>query len=167
MYTNYLVNLGAALVPLVVGMIWFHPKIFGTAWRQASGTSPEKMKGANMPLIFALTYIGSYFIAKSLGGIVIHQHGVYGMLAGVPEMKDKSSELSKHVQYLMDNYGSNYRTFKHGAYHGFWTGVYFILPIFGILTLFERRNVMYFVIHSVYWIICLTLMGGIVCTFMP
>ena len=47
----------AALIPLVVGFIWYHPKILGTAWMNAAGLTEEKLKGANMALIFFLVFI--------------------------------------------------------------------------------------------------------------
>ena len=35
----------AGLIPLLVGFIWYNPKVFGTAWMNVNGfTDPEKMK---------------------------------------------------------------------------------------------------------------------------
>jgi len=41
----------AALVPTIIGFIWYNPKVFGTAWMASAGLTMETaMKGFNMPL---------------------------------------------------------------------------------------------------------------------
>ena len=52
MEINFLALLVAALSTLVVGFIWYNPKVFGTIWMKESGMTEEKMKGANMAMIF-------------------------------------------------------------------------------------------------------------------
>jgi len=36
MEINFLILLAATLAPMVIGFIWYHPKLFGTAWMSAS-----------------------------------------------------------------------------------------------------------------------------------
>ncbi|MDB5281695.1 MAG: hypothetical protein JWO06_770 [Bacteroidota bacterium] len=167
MYTKYFVNLAAALIPLIIGSVWYHPKIFGGIVMKSSGASDEKMGVGRTILIFVLAYAASYYIAGSLRSIVIHQYGLLSMLANHPEVHQAGTELNTTVQGLLDKYGTEFRTFKHGALHGAYTGLYFITPVFLILTLFERKRWSYLAIHGVYWIICLALMGGVVCQYMP
>ena len=64
---NFLVAALAALVPLVMGFIWYNPKTFGNPWMKAAEVTEEKMKGANMPLMFGLTYLISFFLLNSSG----------------------------------------------------------------------------------------------------
>lgn len=46
----------AAVIPLLVGMVWYNPKVFGNAWMGATGLDEAKAKdGFNMPLVFGLT----------------------------------------------------------------------------------------------------------------
>ena len=167
MNTKYIVDLAAALIPLVVGTFWYHPKGLGSILKKASGVSEEKMTGGHGALVFVLTYVASYFVARALGPIVIHQYGFLGMLANQPDVHQAGTELNSTVQGLLDKFGTEFRTFKHGALHGALTGVYLILPILAILTLFEKRRWTYLAIHAGYWIICLALMGGVVCAYMP
>jgi hypothetical protein len=47
----------AALVPMIIGFIWYHKAVFGKAWMAASGMTDEKAKGGNMPVIFGLSYV--------------------------------------------------------------------------------------------------------------
>jgi len=73
MELNYLAIAVAAIIPLFIGAIWYNPKVFGTAWMNASGMTEEKIKNANMGVIFSLTLVLSFLLAFSVNGMVIHQ----------------------------------------------------------------------------------------------
>lgn len=165
MTPNFLILALSALVPMVIGFIWYHPKVMGTVWMEASGLNEEKLKGANMPLIFLLSYLFSFFIAMALNGMVIHQTHLYSILMNEPGLKETGSELNTYVTAFMAKYGSNFRTFKHGAFHGALVGIFFALPLLGTSALFERKGSKYIAINAGYWIITLCLMGGIICQF--
>ena len=164
-----MVNLAAALVPVLLGFIWYAPFVFGNILKKANGNADKPAQSAGrMGLGLLFTFAGSYYIASHvLGSIVIHQHGLYGMLAGNPDVHTPGTELYNTVQGLMDKYGNNYRTFKHGALHGSFTGLYLVFPILGIIAIFEPKSIAWVVIHSLYWIACLAIMGGIICAYMP
>ncbi len=158
----------AALVPTVMGFIWYNPKVFGTAWLEAAGLTPEKAKeGFNMPLVFGLSLVLSFLLAASLMPVVIHQFGLFSMMKDAPEMADHNSVTYMAFDHLMSNYGHNYRTFKHGALHGSLLGVFTILPIIATSAMFERKGFKYIAINAGYWIISLAIMGAIVCHFTP
>ena len=53
-------------------------------------------------------------------------------------------------------------TFGHGAFHGLVIGIVIAMPIMVINGLFELRNLKNLGINTLYWIITLMLMGGIV-----
>ena len=160
-----IVNLCAALVPLVLGAIWYNPNLLGKLWGSALNTSP--LSPAKLAITVLLTFVAGYYIARSLSPIVIHQNGLHGMLAGDPDLQNKSSALSIMYQTLMDKYGRNYRTFKHGAWHGLFIGLYLILPVLVVVGLWENKKVSWILIHASFWTLCITIMGGIVCQFMP
>ena len=163
MMPNLLILAAAALVPLVMGFIWYNPKTFGTAWIKAADMTEEKLKKGNMPLIFGLTYVLSFFMAFALFGIVIHQAGFYSILVGEPGLGVEGSELTELVNGFMEKYGNNYRTFKHGALHGGIVGAILATPIIAINAMFERKSFKYVAVHAGYWIVSLLLMGGIIC----
>ena len=52
MHFNWYILPLAALIPMVVAMVWYNPKVFGNAWMKAAGMTEEKAKGANMFLVF-------------------------------------------------------------------------------------------------------------------
>ncbi|MES2592283.1 MAG: DUF1761 domain-containing protein [Bacteroidota bacterium] len=165
MKVNFLIILVAALVPMVLGFIWYNPKIFGNAWKNAANVTDEQMKGANMALIFGLSFFLSFMLAMSVQFMVIHQWSIYSILANEPGITDPNSEVSMTILAFMEKYGSNFRTFKHGAFHGILSGIMVALPILGTNALFERKGFKYIAINGGYWIVCLALMGGIICAF--
>ncbi len=165
MEMNFVVILLSALVPMVMGFIWYNPKTLGTAWMQAAGVTEEKMKGANMGLIFGLSFLFSIMLAMAVNGLVIHQNHMYSILLNEPGFGDPESDLGKYITAFMEQYGNNFRTFKHGALHGFLGGLFFAFPILATNAMFERKGWKYIWINTGYWTITLTLMGGILCAY--
>lgn len=165
MELNFPIIFLAALMPMLVGFIWYHNKVFGKSWMSINGFTEEQLKTGNMAVIFGVSYLFSIMLAMALLGIVIHQFTVMSILADEPGMKDPQSEVSLWFKDFMEKYGRNFRTFKHGAFHGFLSGLFIALPIVGINALFERRGWKYIFIHTGYWALTLMLMGGILCAW--
>lgn len=165
MKIDFVILLLAALIPLAVGFVWYNPKIgFGNAWMKAADMSEEKAKGANMLLVFGLTYVLSILIAFVLCALSIHQFGVTSLFYKQP-INDATTEMGALYKSIMDNLGTSYRTFKHGALHGAVAGLFMTTPILTINALFERKSFKYIAINSGYWIVAMLLMGGVVCAY--
>jgi len=165
MMPNMFIIALAALVPLIVGFIWYSKKVFGNAWITASGLTEEKLQGANMPIILILSYVFGLMLAMALLPIVIHQAHIMSILMNEPGIKDVSSEVNTMYTEFMAKYGTNFRTFKHGVFHGILAAIFIGLPIVGTSALFERRGFKYIAIHVGYWIVTMGIMGGIICQF--
>src|SRR4051794_7843829 len=105
----------AAIVPMIMGFIWYSKAVFGHSWMRANRFLDEDMKtsGGKMALTFILAYIFSYMIAMFISTIVIHQFALGSIIAS-----DKSEAAKTWIMETMKTYGSNFRTFKHGALHG-------------------------------------------------
>lgn len=162
---NFYIFFAAALIPLVIGAVWYNPKVLGTAWMNSTGLTEEKLRGANMPLIFGLTYVLGLLIALSLYPMVIHQSAIDSILLNEPGFGEAGSAMDVYYQDFMAKYGQNFRTFKHGVFHGVIFGLLFATPIIGIVALFERKGFKYVAIHAGYWVITIALMGGLICQF--
>lgn len=162
---NLLTVLLSALIPLLVGFIWYNPKVFGNAWMRAAGLTEEKMKSGNMAVIFIATYVLGCLISLMMMAVVIHQAHFLSVFQGVDGLDDPNSEVSRYIADFMAKYGNNFRTFKHGVLHGVITAVLFITPIISINALFERRGFRYIALHAGFWIISLALIGGMICQF--
>jgi hypothetical protein len=162
-----LILLPTALIPLIVGAVYYHPKVVGTAWMRANHFTEEDLKGANMALIFGLSFVMSILLALLLQTIVIHQMGVFSLLSGQEGFDDPASAVRGLFNDFMELYGAEHRTFGHGALHGAIAAGFFAVPILTINGLFERRSWRYVLIHAGYWLITLALMGGVLGQFAP
>lgn len=160
MASNFYMYFVTALIPLVVGFVWYNPKVLGTAWMESCGFKEEDLQGANMGVIFGLSYVFAFMITLVLQSIVIHQGGVFSLLA--PEVMEPGP-IQDVFNQLMVDYGDRYRTFGHGALHGGTTALFIGLPLIGTTALFERRGWKYIWIHVGYWFVSLLLMGGVLC----
>ena len=54
---NYLAVVAAAVATFALGGLWYSPALFGKVWQREAGVTEEKMKSANMTLIFGLTFV--------------------------------------------------------------------------------------------------------------
>jgi hypothetical protein len=166
MKVNFLALLAATAVPMIIGMIWYNPKIgFGKAWMAVTGVTPEDGKKQNMALVFGLTALFSFFISLVLQMLVIHQFSIDGILRTQADSADPNGESMTMLNEFMSKYGHSYRTFKHGAFHGTLAGILFAMPVLAINAMFEGKRFKYIAINAGFWIVCLALMGGVICQF--
>jgi Protein of unknown function (DUF1761) len=163
---NWYVSFIASIIPIMVGFIWYHPRVFGKAWLKSIKLTEEDLKGRKMLLVFGLCYLFSLMLSFALMPMVIHQMHMYSVFANDLTMKDPNSATSLYVKNFFDLYGTNFRTFKHGAFHGALSSLFFALPIIGIIALFEKKSFKYVAIHTGYWLVTLALMGGVICNWL-
>jgi len=139
MKINFLVIAASGIIPLIIGAVFYHKAVLGKVWMQASGMTDEKMKGSNMPLIFILTYVFSVILSMFMAIFVVHQTDLYSIFAGLPGAETEGSEIQNAIKQVMILGGDNFRTFKHGSFHGVLTAVGVFFPVIAINNLFERR----------------------------
>ena len=133
MEINWLSIVLAALVPMVMGFIYYHKALFGKAWMDSIGMTLEKAKEANMPLMFGLSFVMSLLVAIFMTQFC-NGTGQEG----------------------------EFDTFKHGIAHGIIISLFLIIPIFVTNGLFEQKSWKNILINAGYWILTLAIMGGIV-----
>lgn len=155
---NFPVILGAALIPTVIGFIWYHPKVLGTAWMNASGVTEDMIKASNMPLIFGVSLVLSVMLSAQVNMLVVHQGHIASLFVG-----HESPEAAAYVENFMAQYGTLHRTWSHGIVHGIIAGLFFVVPVLGTNALFERKGFKYIAVNSGYWIITLAIMGAVIC----
>ncbi len=156
---NIYAILVSTLVTLLVGFVWYNPKVFGTIWMKETGMTEEKAKQSNMLKVFGLTIVYSFMLAFILSSMVIHQIGAIGMIGG----PDFIETAKPSYAAFMADYGDAFRTYKHGALHGFFFGVFIALPTTAINGLFEQKSWKYILVTAGYWIVSMTIMGAIIC----
>jgi sugar phosphate permease len=127
---------------------------------KSAGLTEESLKGANMALVFVVTYLFGCMLSVALMTIVIHQMGFNSVFQG-----DASPASAAYVKNFFENYGHRFRTFKHGALHGTIAGLFIAMPLVGTGALFERKGFKYIAVHTGYWILTMALMGGLLCAY--
>ncbi len=143
---NWKAILVGALIPMFMGFIWYHPKLFGTIWMKSIGKTEEDLKKGSMPVIMGLSLVLSIVLSFFL----------YGMLG----IHDYITSLSgEGLTVYAHNFG-------HGAYHGAFKGVCLAIPVLVTNSLFEQRSKENIMINGAYWIATITLMSGVISLFM-
>lgn len=159
---NWIVVIGAGFIPLIIGFIWYNPKVFGTTWMKVTGVTEEKAKQANMALIFGLTLLLGIFLSFAMMAMSIHQMHIMSALMNVPGFGEEGSEVNNYYMDFLAKYGQEFRTFKHGIAHGILGGILIVLPIVAVNGMFEQKGFKYILINAGFWTTCMALMGGIV-----
>lgn len=167
MEVNFLAMLVAALVPTLLGFIWYHPKVFGNTWMRATNIPEETLRSSgNMLVTMGLGFVFSFMLAFIMNLIAHHDAFVSGALFYVTNGTmdiDPASEAGKWFEHYKTNYSNSCRTFAHGSFHGaFIAGLFIALPVVATGALWEKRGFKYIAISAGYWVICMGLMGGII-----
>ena len=129
---NWIAVIIAALIPMLVGFIYYHKAVFGKPWMNSLGLTDEDLKGGNMAVIFGISLLMSLMMSMFLLGNV-----------------DGPGQEGQ------------YDSFKHGALHGAILAIMIAIPVLVTNGLFERKNFKNLGINALYWVITLTLMGGV------
>ena len=137
MTPNFLAVAVAALVPMIMGFTYYHPKVLGGAWMKANGFTLEGMGDPPKPTLYLLALVFSFMLSLWLCGNV----------AGPGQ--DHAPD------------GHSYATFGHGVVHGVIISLMVLLPVLGTMSIFERRGWSWVFVNLGYWVLTLSIMGGI------
>lgn len=166
---NLLALFVVALVPMIVGFIYYHPKVLGAIWQREAGVTDEKLKGANMLVIFGLSFFFSLILSVAMNTMSTHDGMVGGATYYVEQLAKKDSVT--HAQALQETkeWQKQYQTtieanplytthrLTHGFAHGLLVvGIFILLPVIVTNGLFERKSWKYVLINSGYWILTVT-----------
>lgn len=152
---NFKAILVASFSSFIVGFIWYNPKVFGTIWMNETGMTEEKARQSSMLKVFGLTFVFAFMLAFMMPTLVIHQIGALQLAGG----NEKDEAFIAYMQV----HGHMFRSFGHGALHGFFAALFIVVPSIATNCLFEQKSFKYAAITSGYWIIVMTIMGAIIC----
>ena len=139
---NLLPIIVAALIPTIVGFIYYNPKVLGTAWMKELGkTEAELTEGMNMPLVMGLSLLLSFFLSFGTNVVVEIMH--------------------RNVDAAGTVLTQSTHTLGHGMFHGFVFGMMFIVPVIVMNAMYERKSWKLILINCGYWLLTLTLMSGL------
>ncbi|MDF1696796.1 MAG: DUF1761 domain-containing protein [Saprospiraceae bacterium] len=157
MTPNLLIIVATGLIPMVLGMAWYHPSLFGTAWLKEAGMTQEDMKANQKPLKFLLGFICNVLLAFGLFTMVTHEFSILGLVGG-----DMEAINSGTAAAFLAEYGGNYARFSHGVVHALFAAVIVAIPFIGHQCLWQGKSLKYFLIDFAFWAVCMILMGGII-----
>jgi Protein of unknown function (DUF1761) len=163
---NFLVIIATAIIPLLVGMVWYNPKVFGNTHLREARITDEMSKSTNIGKVSLISLLVAVFAAGGLVSNVIHQTAIGQIMAhDAVALADPNSEASALLAQFVARYGNSFRSFPHGMLHGVLCALFFALPIVTVSALWERRSWKYVAIVTGYWIVCFGLMGGVIAAF--
>jgi hypothetical protein len=157
---NYLILTVSSLIPLLVGAIWYNPRLFGVR----SIENDNKQMG-HKPSVYIIALILSFMYSIAMSFQVIHQLHFQSLFMNQVGFLAGEGNAFKDFEFIMAAYKSNYRSFSHGAFHGFLNSIFIILPILTINGLFENKSWKYILTHWGFWAVSSTIMGAIICQF--
>jgi len=155
----------SAFIPIILALIWYHPKAFGS---QPTEISKEVMESAKAKwsigqilLIYLFSFILSYFLTL----ISVHQIGVFQLFFMDPSLADTNSEFNLFINDFMTRFGDRHRSFGHGFLHGAEASTFMGLSILGTNALIQAKPLKGIWVHLGFWVVCCGFMAGINCTF--
>ena len=132
---EYVAIVAGALVVMVLGFIWFHPKVLGRPWMEGAGLTEEQVKKFD-----PLAMIGGILMAFVL-----------------------SYALSRYASHEEEGLSE----FLHGMYHGVMPALLYVAPVLISKGLFERKKITWVLIGAAYWVLAISLVGGVVYVLTP
>src|SRR3989344_2369946 len=131
---NYWAVVVGAIISVVLGMIWYNPKVFGTAWIGAQGKSMDEMLAKMKASGKSMTnqYIIQIVSALVMNYVLAHFVSLLGQV-----------------------------TFMDGATLGFWLWLGFVATAMIGMVLWEGKPWKYFSIVAGYHLVNMLIVGGL------
>lgn len=112
---NYVAIAAGAIVPMILGFIWYHPKAFGNVWMKGAGLTEEDVEGGS-PMIYVgallLAAVVSYGMSRYAGhteeGMSQFVHGMFhgvmpALLIAAPVLASNALFEKKSIQHILIN----------------------------------------------------------------
>ncbi len=96
---NYIAVLVAAIAAFALGGLWYSPLLFAKAWQRESGVTDEQMQGANMTMIFGLTFV-LCLLASLVFAFFLGPRPAIGLATG--------AGVSAGIFWVASSFGINY-----------------------------------------------------------
>src|SRR5690349_14425596 len=120
-HLNIMALICAAIIPMAMGFMYYHPKVMGNKWMTANGFSMETISPPK-PVMYLLALVCSFMLALFLWGWTTGAGGMDTM-----QVKDPID-------------GHSYVTFQHGVVHGVIFSIMVLFPVFVTMKIFEMRK---------------------------
>lgn len=155
----------AALIPLILGYVWYHPAVFGNRLAKNIGQSPDQIGTFGSFKKIGFVYLFSLLLSYIILLLSVHQLGAHLLFLGERQMEDPNYGAHAFLANFMEQYGERHRTFGHGVLHGLETGLFVSLALIGATTIIEGRPLKQVWPHIGFWVLCSALIGGVLAAF--
>jgi hypothetical protein len=140
-HINWLAIALATIAPMVIGFIYYHPKVLGGVWMKANGFTLESVGNGPKPIMFLVCLLLSFMLA----------FWCWTQFAD-PHQTNIDAEGNPH----------DYTTFGHGVVHAVGYALLVVIPILGTMSVFEKRPFSWVWVNALYWFLTLATMCGII-----
>lgn len=147
----------AALIPVILAFVWYHPKVLGEALAKETKTEVPTF-GIGQALI---SYVLAFLVAFGLLSYVNHQMSVMQLFLSREGFGEEGTEATLAFEQVARLVGDMHLSFGHGAIHGMLGAVVFLLPVIVAIAFRERQSFKYIMIHFGYWLLSWVLMAGV------
>lgn len=134
------VNLFAVFVAagagFFVGGLWYSPLLAGKVWMRAAGLTEEQVAGGDKRRIFGFAFVALLIMSYCLAAFIAS-----------PGAQLQAREF--------------FNSSQQGAFFGMLAGLGLISFAFVVVGLFEQRPWQYMAVNGGYWVVTMTVMGGI------
>jgi len=137
---NWLAILVAAIIPSVLGAIYYGP-LFEKPWLASMNKTKEEMVPSNMGLTYGLAFFMALILSFFLKMTIELTH----------------KDLNSAGELIM----GSFHTFGHGALHGAMIGLTTVVPVIVSLSLFQKNSGKNIMLNVGFWLIAFALMGGV------
>ena len=133
---NYLAVLVAAIVPMVLGFLWYGP-LFGKQWMAWSGVVPDAGAKAKVNIGYAVAFVGALLMSYVLSHLIVFA-SAYMQTSGTVA----------------------------GLSTGFWVWLGFVAPVLLGHTLWEGKPWKLYFLNNSYQLLSLLIMSAILAAWM-
>lgn len=154
---NMIIIAATALIPMILGMLWYHESLFGTAWLKENGMTKDDMKANQKPLKFFLGFICNFLLAMGLFLFTVHEVAILGLVGGDEELLKTGTAAA-----FLAEYGGSFSRFSHGVVHGIVAAFAFAAPFLGHKCLWAGKSFKAFLLDWGFWLVCMILMAGVI-----
>jgi len=108
----------AAIIPMIVGFLWYGPMLFQNAWMKSLNFTEKDIQGGNMPAIFGIAYVMAFIMSFFISYVVRHDpetlsqfvHGLMhgamlGVMMAMPVLVSNSLFERKSTKNILINVG--------------------------------------------------------------
>jgi Protein of unknown function (DUF1761) len=158
---NWPIILATGILPLLMAMVYFHPQLMGNlALRH--GVMPTALMQDRKPLFYVYGVLLGMLLAVFFVPVVFHVNHLFSLIALPGGPPPEGSEALSEARAFVEKYGQNFRTVKHGVFHGVLTVFFGVWPILGMTAFLERKKWQFTGIWLGYWLLLFAIMGGVI-----